>query len=207
VLRSLQIVEINPSLVGELQEPSSTQEFEPDGSNTASMFDGLSPASKAQLADELNAVVGSVTSIDVARFADKVTVRFAQEMVDGGRREFLAKQMSDGTLRAFSILLSTVQDPRPQLLVIEEPEVAIHLGALRSLVEILREQNDAQILITTHSADIVDSLPIESLRVVWNEDGESHIAPVASHTQDPVRQGLITPGQLLRSDALDPQLS
>jgi predicted ATPase len=206
-LRSMQTVEINPARVGELQEPSSTQEFEPDGSNTASVLEGLDASVKTRLIEELDAVVGGIGDIEVARFADKMTVRFAQVMTSGAKRDFLAKQMSDGTLRAFSILLSTLQSPPPRLLVIEEPEVAIHLGALRSLVEILREQNENQILITTHSADIIDALPIDKLRVVWNEDGESHVAEVAEHTQATVREGLITPGQLLRADALDPKLS
>lgn len=203
-LRALQTVEIDPARIGELQEPSSISEFEPDGSNTASVLDGLDGASRERLVDELDAVVGGISSIDVVRFADKVTVRFTQRMANGGRRDFLAKQMSDGTLRAFGILLAAVQKPPPALLVIEEPEVAIHLGALRSLVEILREQNAGQILITTHSADIIDVLPVDKLRVVWSEDGDSHIARVAEHTQATVRRGLITPGELLRSDALDP---
>lgn len=112
--------------------------------------------------------------------------------------------MSDGTLRAFGILLSTLQTSQPTLLVIEEPEIAIHLGALRTLVDILRQQSAySQVLITTHSADIVDAVDIDSLRVVWSDKGESHISRVAAHSKEPVRNGLITPGELLRSDLLD----
>ena len=207
VLQSMQTVEINPARVGELQDPSSTREFEPDGSNVASMFEALPPPSRAELVDQLSAIVGGIVKIDLQRLADKVTLKFTQETASG-RREFLAKQMSDGTLRAFSILLSTLHSSeRPGLLIVEEPEVAIHLGALRTLVDILvQHASDSQVVITTHSADIIDALPLESLRVVWNEGGVSRIAPVAAHTQEPVRKGLITPGELLRSDALDPAL-
>ena len=91
------------------------------------------------------------------------------------------------------------------LLVVEEPEVAIHLGALRTLVELLRASAERQqVVLTTHSADIVDALPLDSLRVVWSAAGSSHLAPVSEHSKEPIRQGLITPGELLRSDSLDP---
>jgi predicted ATPase len=97
------------------------------------------------------------------------------------------------------------QHRSPHLIVVEEPEVAIHLGALRTLVEIIREHADeSRILVTTHSADIIDALDVEELRVVWSEDGISYVAPLAEHTRETVRAGLITPGELLRSDALDP---
>ena len=205
-LQLMQTVEVNPTKVSALQEPSSTREFEPDGSNTVSVFEALLPVQKIALVDELSAIVPGILRIEVQRLADQQTLKFVQRTASGNR-EFFAKQMSDGTLRAFSILLAMAQPRKPQLLVIEEPEIAIHLGALRTLVDILSQQSETtQIFITTHSADIIDALPVEALRVAWNDGGESHIAPVAQHTIDTVRQGLISPGQLLRSDSLDPAL-
>lgn len=204
VLQRMQTVEINPNKVGELQEPSSTREFEPDGSNTTSIYETLAPAARSELIDELSAIVPGISRIEVEALADMRTLVFRQQTA-AGNREFYAKQMSDGTLRAFGVLLATHQSDAPGLLVIEEPEIAIHLGALRTLVEILQQQSEqTQIVITTHSADIVDSLPIEDLRVVTNDGGSSRIAPVAEHTRGPVRAGLVTPGQLLRANALDP---
>lgn len=202
-LQRMQTVEINPAVVANLQEPSSTRDFEPDGSNSTSVYELLDSSAKAELVDELSAIVPGIVRIEVQRLSDKQTLKFVQS-TKSGNREFSAKQMSDGTLRAFSILLAMKQPRRPSLIVIEEPEVAIHLGALRTLVEILTEGNQgAQILLTTHSADIVDAVPIESLRVVWSEDGESHVGEVAEHTISTVRRGLMTPGELLRADSLD----
>lgn len=206
VLESMQTVAVNPALVGELQEPSSTREFEPDGSNAASIFENLDRETKQELVDLLSAIVPGIDQIEARRFADKLTVAFFQNPKTGkARREFLAKQMSDGTLRAFCIFLAMLQRPRPAFLVIEEPEIAIHLGALRTLVDILQQRaSESQILITTHSADIVDTLDMDALRVVWSDGSASHISRVAQHSLEPVRKGLITPGELLRSDALDP---
>lgn len=204
LLGSIQTVEINPSKVRELQDPTAADNFEPDGSNTASFLEALTTVARSELIDQLSAIVPGIQRIEPRHIADKLTVVFYQE-VSGRRREFSAKQMSDGTLRIFGILLALLQPRRPSLVVIEEPETAIHLGALRTLVEILRAYSqDSQILLTTHSADIVDGLELDDLRVVWSEGGESRIAPVAEHTRGPVQKGLITPGELLRSDALDP---
>lgn len=204
LFRSLQTVEIEPSRIGSLQEPSPGDLFEPDGSNTASVFEMLDSEKRRELVRELSAIVPDIVRIEPRHVADNLTLAFYQT-VSGKNREFSAKQMSDGTLRAFGILTSLFQQVSPTLLVIEEPERAIHLGALRTLVDILREHSaDVQVLITTHSADMVDALDLDELRVVWKEDGASRIAPVAEHTRIPVRKGLITPGELLRSDSLDP---
>ncbi|SDC80719.1 Predicted ATPase [Geodermatophilus telluris] len=205
-LQMMQTVEVNPAKVADLQEPSSTREFDSDGSNVTSIYENLDAATKRELVDELAAIVPGIESIEVARLADRQTLRFRQR-TESGIREFYAKQMSDGTLRALAILLAALQRSRPGLLVIEEPEVAIHLGALRTLVELLQVQSEqSQILITTHSADIVDALPIDSIRIVWSQSDASHVAPISEHSKEPVRLGLITPGQLLRSDSLDPAI-
>lgn len=203
-LRRMRTVEVNPAQVAELQEPSSTQEFESDGSNVVSVYEDLPVEGKRALVDELAAIVPGIVSIEVAKLADRQTLRFKQS-TESGNREFYAKQMSDGTLRALAILLAVRQQSTHGLLVIEEPEVAIHLGALRTLVELLQAESDRiQVVITTHSADIVDALPLDALRVVWSQGDASHVAPVSEHSKEPVRLGLITPGELLRSDALDP---
>jgi predicted ATPase len=204
ILEAAQTLEINPAKVGELQEPSSTRELEPDGSNIASIVENMSTDQRSELTELLSVIVPGIAGVEVRHVADKITTVFTQEM-GHGKREFFAKQMSDGTLRVFGILVAMLQEPRPSLLVIEEPEVAIHLGALQTLVEVLRTQTeDTQIVITTHSADIIDNLELDELRVVWSHEGASRIAPVAEHTRGPVRKGLITPGALLRADALDP---
>lgn len=203
-LRSIQTVEINPARVGDLQEPTPPFEFEPDGSNTASIFEGLDSQTRRQLVEHLAALVPGVSNIQPRQVGDKVSLVFTQT-VEGKNREFSAKQMSDGTLRAFGILTALMKPSPSALLVIEEPETAIHVGALRTLVEIFRAYTDrTQIVITTHSADIVDAVDFAQLRVVWSESGQSKISPIAPHAREPIQRGLVTPGELLRSDSLDP---
>lgn len=116
ILQSAQTLEISPARVGELQEPSSVREFEPDGSNIASILENMAADQRAELAELLSAVVPGIARVEVRHVADKVTIVFTQE-AGHGRREFFAKQMSDGTLRVFGILVAMLQNPQPSLLV------------------------------------------------------------------------------------------
>lgn len=206
VLQTIQTVEVQPSKIRDLQEPSSIARFEPDGSNAATIYDEMPTSQRAKLVAQLAAIVPNIERINVQAQTDRVTLTFKQ-LTPTGIREFSARQMSDGTLRVFGILTAMLQSERPRMLVVEEPEMAVHLGALRTLVELLKQQSDVgQIVITTHSADIIDSLAPESLRVVWNSGAESHVAVVAPHSMKLLREELTTAGELLRLDALDPAL-
>lgn len=98
-----------------------------------SVYENLAAADRRTLVDELVAIVPGIAGTEVARPADRQTLRFKQRTQSGGR-EFYAQQMSDGTLRALAILLAIRPGPSLGMLVVEAPEVAAHLGALRTSV-------------------------------------------------------------------------
>ncbi|MFN8556060.1 MAG: DUF4276 family protein [Dehalococcoidia bacterium] len=113
---------------------------------------------------------------------------------DGVGRSFSAYSMSNGTLRALGILLALFQKRAlPSLAIpligIEEPEAALHPGALAVLLDALRDAaTDTQVLVTTHSTDLLDSRDIsdrEILSVHMGEDGATHIGPIAPSTVRP----------------------
>lgn len=203
VLRSMQTVELNTARMREIQELTSTEDFESDGSNVASIYESLTPRRRSELVAELQAVVPSIARIDVEGVSDRQTLTFAQS-TDTGIREFRARQMSDGTLRAFGILLAANQTFSPSMLVVEEPETAVHLGAMSVLTNLLLEKSTAmQVVVTTHSAELIDMLDPDSLRVVQNKSGESRISKPAPHTLQLIRGDLARPGELLQLNAID----
>ena len=59
------------------------------------------------------------------------------------------------------------QDP-PQFLVgLEEPELAIHPGAMAVLADTIKEASlRGQVVVTTHSPDLINLLPLDSIRAV-----------------------------------------
>jgi predicted ATPase len=124
-------------------------------------------------------------------------------------------QESDGTLRILAILAALYQinntnqqfpftgDERAQLITIEEPEAHLHPGMLSVLAELFIEVSQhKQLLLTTHSPDLLDYLPPESFLVVEKIKGNTQAGSLAPEQIEIVRQKLFTPGELLRSEGL-----
>lgn len=77
-------------------------------------------------------------------------------------------QLSHGTQRVITLLLALLYDENSTLL-IEQPEDGIHSGLLKKLLPLCFEYAIAynkQIITSTHSSDIINLLPPESIRLV-----------------------------------------
>ena len=95
-----------------------------------------------------------------------------------------AFRMSDGTLRFLAILAAIHCKDPPSILVIEEPEIALHPDALICLAEILIEASkEMQIFITTHSEVLLSAFrnQLDSVLVCENIGGRgttlTHLDP------------------------------
>jgi predicted ATPase len=108
---------------------------------------------------------------------------------------------SEGFRRFFAHLLAVYQTPPKQTLVFEEPERGIHPGALESLAEILKlcpEEGHGQVILTTHSPQLLDYFDPESIRVVvMEEDGVTKIGPIEEGQLSALKKKLLFPGELL----------
>jgi|WetSurSiteA1Bulk_404760.scaffolds.fasta_scaffold00006_3 predicted ATPase len=70
-----------------------------------------------------------------------------------------ATRLSDGTLRYLSLLAILLHPNPPPLICIEEPELGLHPDILPTLIDLLKEAaQKTQVIITTHSADLIDDL-------------------------------------------------
>jgi predicted ATPase len=116
-----------------------------------------------------------------------------------------ASQESDGTLRTLGLLVALYQDPTPPFVTIEEPELTIHPGALSVLADVIMETSlRSSVLVTTHSPELLDRLPIDCIRSVDAEDGATRVGAVAEHQKTAVAKGLFSPGELHRMEGLQP---
>ncbi len=114
---------------------------------------------------------------------------------------------SDGTLHALGVSVALQQDPLPSVLVIEEPENNLHPGSLNAIADLIEEASrKTQVIITTHSPDLLDAKWIEpeNLRVVEWENDASRVAELAEMPKSALRTHLMYAGQLMRANALDP---
>lgn len=77
-------------------------------------------------------------------------------------------QLSYGTQRALTLLLALLYD-KSSILLIEQPEDGIHSGLLKKLLPlcfVYAKTYNKQLIIATHSPDIINLLPPESIRLV-----------------------------------------
>jgi predicted ATPase len=99
---------------------------------------------------------------------------------------------------------------RVRLIGIEEPETALHLAASGALMGAMREAADStQILLTTHSPDLLDNVELdkEDLLVLRSNQGTTVIGPADPSSLESIRNHLFSPGDLLRMDQLQSDLS
>ena len=204
---------LNPDKIRDLQAPDPGDLLISDGSNLASVLAQLSPAVKGRIEEYLGKVVPGVHEVEVKKFGPKETLQFRQNTASAKHQwRFLANNMSDGTLRVLGILVALFQGNRDRrmrvlLVGIEEPEIALHPAAAGVLLDGLRDAADnTQIIITSHSSDLLDdkNLNSESILAVEARDGTTTIGHVDEAGRSAVRDRLYTTGELLRLNQLQP---
>ena len=166
---------LNPDKIRDLQAPDPGDVLLRDGSNLTSILTQLSPTVRTDIEEYLAILVPGVHSVDVKDFGPKETLEFKQDVTgDKHPWRFLANNMSDGTLRALGILVALFQgdhdtQKRVPLVGIEEPEIALHPAATGVLLDGIQDAaNRTQIIITSHSPDLLDNkdLNVDSILAV-----------------------------------------
>jgi predicted ATPase len=110
---------------------------------------------------------------------------------------------SEGFRRFLAHLLALYQTPSKQTLLFEHPEAGLHPGALESLAhefKVCPQDGRGQVILTTHSPQLLDYFPHEALRVVDLERMRTRIGPVAPEQMASLREHLLQPGELLTVD-------
>jgi predicted ATPase len=104
------------------------------------------------------------------------------------------------------MLTALFQEPAPSLIGFEEPELAVHPGALPILYDYLVEASErSQIVITTHSPELMDLFDIDCIRVVERRNGVTTVAPVEERQRELVRKRLFSTSELLYAEGLRPE--
>ena len=214
-LSRMEVYNLNPKEIQAMQKPDPGQLLRRDGSNIASVLQNLDAAHRGRVDEHLSRIVKGLAGAQTKILGSQETIEFRQA-VKGQKHPwtFLASSMSDGTLRALGVLVAIFQNLRnesasPNLIGLEEPEMALHPAASAVLLGALREASaNSQILVTSHSPDLLDNedIPPESIFAVDNIDGITRIGPIDPAGRQMLRDKLFTPGELLRQNqiAADP---
>jgi hypothetical protein len=150
---------------------------------------------------DLNHLDNSIKNIDLKRTETKNLI-ISHEYRDNIVNLEINRE-SEGIRRFLANLIALYQHPTKQTLLFEEPEKGIYLGAFGLLVDEYKqfiETNKGQIIIVSHSPNLLDHFEPESIRVVEMVDGETKIDPLDPMQVENIQERLMTTGGLLTTD-------
>lgn len=188
------------------QRPGNPHPLEADGTNLTSVLRDL-VRNGGTIADGLYTALARVVPsiveenpISVKQVGSYLVASIKHEN-DAGIFDLALE--SDGTLRVLGLLTALYQSPPLPFIGMEEPEMMVHPGAMSLLCDILEEVSTlSQIIITTHSPDLIAKFDPTSLRIVEIEEGATQIGSVHSEDLDAINDQLFNSGDLLRIGGL-----
>lgn len=213
-LTSMNFYNLNPRVIRDLQKPQDGATLKPLGENAASVLafmERYAAHDKVTVESYLGSIVPSVHGVSRVGVGHMETIEFRQDTVGAKHPwRFPANSMSDGTLRALGILIALFQggeSNRSTLVGIEEPEIALHPAAAAIVRDaLLRASKRTQVLVTSHSPEILDDhgISADSILAVDSKEGLTHIGPLNEASRTALRERLFTPGELLKLNQLVP---
>ena len=198
-----------PNVMREPKRLKTNDKLEEDGENLASVLLGIVKQkgdAYRQLLDALIHVVPDVEDVRVLETGGYHYVQLKHRSLSSSAKHsgwLDISNESDGTVRTLGFFVALYQDPPPALIAIEEPELTVHVGALEILAETLNEVGlRSQIVITTHSCDLLDCFQEDSLRAVVSEEGRTKTGRVRENQAKALKQALLTAGDIHRMEGL-----
>jgi predicted ATPase len=154
----------------------------PDGSNLISVLNALKQDARyestlIELDDLMQSVFPDFRQFDLpSAGGGRATLAYRSENI---RRSISAHLMSDGQLRFLGLLMLLMLPNPPHLIAIDEPEIGMHPKMIDVFADVLQEAaKQTQVIIATHSPQLLDRLPAESILVVERDAGVSTIKPL-----------------------------
>lgn len=210
VFRRIAIYAIFPDTLREPQKYDPAKPMDRHGSNWVSVLkDQPRQTWEPDLLAALGKLTGDIDGIKITPVGGYFIINFRHKREDkesgspGRHKWFDAAQESDGTLRFAGIVSALLQQPHLPVIGIEEPELTIHAGAIPLLFDLLQEtRRRSQVVLTTHSPELLDLLSADDVRVVERVAGVTTVSSMGDAQRDAVKQGLMTLGEMVRTGAL-----
>ncbi len=160
------------------QDAGYSEHLSPTGENLPLVAQFMYEHYQEQFQQLLTKMSQRVPGIKDVKATETADGRIVLQFQDGSFKDpFVARYVSDGTIKMFAYLL-LLHDPQPHpLLCIEEPENQLHPELLRELAEEFRSYSErgGQVFISTHSPDFVNGVEITELFWLTKIDGFSVI--------------------------------
>lgn len=163
------IGEARPSAEAGFAEHLSTR-----GDNIAQVAQYLYDNHRDRFDQVLKAMKERVPGVDNVEAKPTEDGRLVLRFQDGSFKDpFIARYVSDGTIKMFAYLV-LLYDPKPHpLLAIEEPENQLYPELLYELIEEFRDYafRGGQVFVSTHSPDFLNNARLEEIYWLVKKDG------------------------------------
>ena len=208
---SFEAYSIYPNILRTPQKSSSDSQLSSTADNLTSIFKMLTRSkrqshvlARSEIIESMRAVMPALENIRVQSLGGLMVPVFRVKEGDGRAHDFNVSQVSDGTLRVLGLLTAMYQPFRPAVLAMEEPEQTVNPGIIAVLADAMKEVSmRSQILITTHSPDLVDKFDDpESVLAVDMVDGLTRMGSVTEDQRQAVKDRLFTLGELMSIEGL-----
>ena len=134
-------------------------------------------------------------------------VFYSDTPVRGASGVYSHEQFSEGTLRLLGLLFDLATLPRDtSIVLIEEPETFLQASVVRSLPSLLAEvamNRDVQMVISTHSPELIDSeLVLPSQVLMLRSESDATTGELLSQSNDPRIKAVVS-ARLPKSQGID----
>lgn len=198
----IRVFQLNSASARAFGVPTPRPEMEASGSNLPAVVDLLqrtSPADWQLVMEAMRSILPGLTAISVDYTSNRTLGLFFEE--EGVGRAWSVDEVSDGTIQTLALLVS-IFDSRYSALLLEEPENSVHPWIIRNVMDACKQASRSkQIVVTTHSPIVMNSVAPDQLYVMWRDRGESHLQPLTY--LDNSFLGLWTEGRVPTFDYID----
>jgi len=178
------------------QEAGFAEHLSPRGDNIALVAQYLFERHRAVFDVVLEKMAKRVPGISKVEAVTTEDGRLVLRFQDGAFKDpFIARYVSDGTIKMFAYLL-LLHDPKPHpLLCVEEPENQLYPELLQELAEEFRDysQRGGQVFISSHSPDLLNGLKLEEIFWLRKDSG---FTTVHRASEDEQLRALVAEGDL-----------
>jgi ABC-type branched-subunit amino acid transport system ATPase component len=177
----------------------------PNASNLAEVLNHLSSANPWRFEEKflghVRTIFPHITLITAPVVPGTTTAKVLVWNIPGkSERADLAVPLSEGGTgvgQVLAILYVVVTADTPKIIIIDEPQSFLHPGAVRKLLEILRQYPQHQYVITTHATTAIAATGAESLIRVRRDEYESFADSISAHNESELRLFLADVGASL----------
>jgi len=118
-------------------------------------------------------------------------------------RSFELSQESEGTIKILALLAAMNQFviKSSSLFVVEEPELNIYPETTHVIGEAIKELSlHNQVLITSHSPDLIDIFPVETLKVVQKNNDVTIVGNIIQRQREAIEEKIFSASEIMRME-------